>query len=488
MRFSIVIPFQSHRSCALDCIRAWVATQKLPCRDYEIVAVLPVADPDRLREPIKALLRPHDRLLLSDATHDVAQSVAGAAAATGDYLVFTESHAWPEHDVLLGMLAEFERHPEWAALSCRTISVAPTRLSRAESDHYDHDIDLALTGHPWRRVLNQIFVTRRQAYFDIGGYDPGLQHFAEWELAARYFDKGLKIGYAPHITILHRGSGDTRELSDFTRSFVGGEIEFFSRGATASVIWTEIPPEWSTRGALDDDLTGALAACLRKALVGRVRPALLLTLLREAMVWSMIAATGAGWAWRAAEFRVKLNRLLLAATLLAGSRTLRVRRFTAWVASIIHAQRLHEITARRARPPPADLPPEVSGSEILAADDRHAGRMAGFHLLESYQSIALRWSRPAAMVELRPVHGQNRISIDCAPVREPMGKLKPIFFIDGTPVPDARLNLSEHGAVITLQGRPPNRLRLAWVCKPLAAVRDSRRLGLPLIRIAITSE
>lgn len=43
MRFSINIPFQSHRSCALDCIRAWLATQKLPRRDYEIVAVLPVA-------------------------------------------------------------------------------------------------------------------------------------------------------------------------------------------------------------------------------------------------------------------------------------------------------------------------------------------------------------------------------------------------------------------------------------------------------------
>ena len=112
MRFSIVIPFLAHRSHALDCIRGWVATQKLPPREYEIVAVLPVADPDRLREPISALLRPHDRLILSNATHDVAQSVEGAAASTGDYLVFTESHARPEHDVLLGMLAEFERHPE----------------------------------------------------------------------------------------------------------------------------------------------------------------------------------------------------------------------------------------------------------------------------------------------------------------------------------------------------------------------------------------
>ena len=42
-------------------------------------AVLPAPDPDRLREPIEALLRPHDRLILSNAMHDVAQCVEGAA-------------------------------------------------------------------------------------------------------------------------------------------------------------------------------------------------------------------------------------------------------------------------------------------------------------------------------------------------------------------------------------------------------------------------
>jgi hypothetical protein len=192
--------------------------------------VLPASDPDRLREQVAALLRPRDRLILSNAIHDVAQSVEGAAAARGDYLLFTGSHAWPEHDVLLELLAEFERNPNWAAISGRTISVAPTRLSRAESDHYDRDIHDAMTGHPW----------------------------------------------------------------------------------------------------------------------------------------------------------------------------------------------------------------------------------------------------------------QKRIAIDCAPVRSPISKVKPAFFIDDLPVPDDRVSYCEHGAVIALQERPPGRLRLAWICAPFAARSDSRRLGLPVTRIAIT--
>ena len=178
----------------------------------------------------------------------------------------------------------------------------------------------------------------------------------------------------------------------------------------------------------------------------------------------------------------------MAAILFAGSRTLSAQRFTAWVASVIHSQRLRKIASQSAGPPPADSESEILGSEILAADDRNAGHMVGFHLRESYQSIPLRWSRPAAMVELELMRGHKRISIDCAPVREPMPKLKPAFFIDGIPVPDARLSYSEHGAVIALQERPPGRLQLAWVCKPFAAVHDSRRLGLPLTKIAITSD
>ena len=455
MHFSVIVSLRAHRSRARDCVRGWVTTQKLPSTEYEIIAVLPASDPDRLREPIEALLRPHDRLILSNAIHDVAQCVEGAAAARGDYLFFTESHAWPEHDVLLELLAEFERNPNWTAISGRTISVAPTRLSRAESDHYDRDIHNAMTGHPWRKVLNQMFITRRQTYIDAGGYDPELQHFAEWELAARYFDRGFEIGFAPHITIFHHSSGDIAGLCEFTRSFVSGEIAFFARGrATASVMWTQIPPEWATRGALDDRLTGALAACLRKALLAWPQPALLPTVLRESMVWSILATGGAGLALAAAEWLVKLNRLLLAATIVSGSRAMSSQRFTAWVAAVIHSMRLNEIVTRLATPPPAD-----DGSEMLVADDQHAGRMVGFHLLESYQSVPMRWSAPAAMVELQLARWQKRIAIDCAPVGPPISKVKSVFFIDAVPVPDDRVSYYEHGAVIALQERPPGRLR-----------------------------
>ena len=159
---------------------------------------------DRLiGESIRPLLRPHDQLVLCDAHHDMDLCAHGAALARGTYLFFTESHVWPEHDVLLASKQMFDDHPDWAAFSCRTARVALNPLAQLEADLYEHDIDQAMNAHPWRKILDQCFVTRSDAYRAAGGFDPELGHFAEWALAARYYDRGLTVGYAPHIVLRH---------------------------------------------------------------------------------------------------------------------------------------------------------------------------------------------------------------------------------------------------------------------------------------------
>jgi hypothetical protein len=481
MKFSIIIPLEFHRDRALDCVRGWVTTQDLPPGDFELVCVLPAHDPDGLRKPVVAMLRPHDHLILSNESHDMAQCAEGAAVAQGEFLFFTESHVWPEHDVLVAMLEHFGRHPELAACSGRTIPVATNRLARMEADFYEHDINQAMTQHPWRRILDQIFITRRQAYRDAGGFDPALGHFAEWALAARYHDLGLKIGYAPHITLRHYYCGDVAELSAFTRSFIEGEIAYFARGrATDSVIWNEIPPEWSQRGGLDRRHAGALAACLRKALFARPRPAAPADLLREYLMWAGIAA---GLDRRAAAARLVASRLMLAVAVVAGSRATLERRYGAFARAIIHLERLKQIGAQVVPSLPGDR-----DSDLLAVDDRHAGRMAGFHMPESYQSAPMRWSAPAALVELSLPGGLNRIEIHCAPVREPLASVAPAFFVDEAPLAPDRVSFDGHRAVISLGTRQPGPVRLAWICKSFLAPGDTRRLGLPLSRIAVENQ
>ena len=55
---------------------------------------------------------------------------------------------------------------------------------------YQADIEFGMKQHPWRKVLDQCFVTRRDVYWECGGLREELGHFAEWVLAAAYHARG----------------------------------------------------------------------------------------------------------------------------------------------------------------------------------------------------------------------------------------------------------------------------------------------------------
>ncbi len=482
MEFSVIIPLGFHRHRALDCVRGWISTQNLPGDEFELVCVLPAGDPDGLRGPVEALLRPHDRLILLDVTHDMSLCAEGAAHARGAFLFFTESHVWPEADVLQASKEAFKNNADWAAFSCRTLRVAPNRLARMEADLYERDIDHAMNDHPWRKILDQCFVTRRDAYVETGGFDAALGHFAEWALAARYFDLGLKIGYAPHIVLHHLYSGDIAELRAFVESFVEGEIRFFSRGNEADcTISDETPPEWLTRGDWDRKLAAALLTCLRRFALARPLSVMMPGWWREVLNRWIVAARGITWSRLWANLQIPWRRALLGAAAIAGSRSHLMYCYENFIGAVIHAQRLKEIEAHL--PALNEVPCRQGG--VTADNIGQQRRISGFHLLESHRSVPMRWSRPAAVIELSVPPGSSGIAVQCAPVRRKLERLRPMFFINEVPVPAGRIAFSDHRAMISLEGAPAGVLRLAWVCRPFRAVRDTRRLGLPIVRISV---
>jgi hypothetical protein len=180
------------------------------------------------RKAIEAVLRPHDRLIESDGSHDMAMCVEGAALSKGKTLFFTESHVWPEPGVLQSCAVVLEQNPDWAAFSCKTDRVTSNLLSEVEADMYEQDIDYGMNVHPWRKILDQCFVTRRESYFSAGGLDARLGHFAEWTLAEKYYENKFEIGYAPAVRLHHYYIGQLSELTTFTADFVDGEVLYFS--------------------------------------------------------------------------------------------------------------------------------------------------------------------------------------------------------------------------------------------------------------------
>lgn len=101
-------------------------------------------------------------------------------------------------------------------------------LSKAEAEMYMADIEYAMHKHPWRGILDQCFVTKRDAYENCNGFAPEFGHFAEWVLAAGYFQRGYALGYFPEARFHHYYTGNLDELKAFTRDFIVGEIRYFS--------------------------------------------------------------------------------------------------------------------------------------------------------------------------------------------------------------------------------------------------------------------
>ncbi len=477
--FSVIIPLEYHRGQWEKCWHAWKAQTSDPSL-YEIILVVP---PDFANNDLLQQLAPA-RLEFSTATHDMGLCTEGAAKACGKYLIFTEAHCWPEPDVIARCREAIELHPEWAGFSCLSVPITHNRLSEAEAAMYEADIEFAMQVHPWRKILDQCFVTSREAYERCGGFQPRFGHFAEWLLAASYFRQGYKLSYFPAARFHHYYSGSLGELRDFTRDFVAGEVSYFSeahRHAEDGLL--ELPEEWICQGNLDRDMSLAVLHLAVQSLepphhepYGYLpRPVI------EIGRWIPTAIAGDGIPRLGASAAAIVAWISLRLAAVTGSRDWLRDRFKNYIAALIHAQRLKAIgMLRRARR--NILQPGYVGlnPDALAAD------AAGFYPLEKYQGDVFRWSETAAAVRMFAAGGPQDISIDCITARDLTDTKSDFrFYIDGVRIRATQIAIEGSRIRIGLDLTKPRTFILGWTCLPFPAVADSRQLGLPIKRIAL---
>ena len=212
---------------------------------------------------------------------------------------------------------------------------------------YLADITYGMTVHPWRKILDQCFVTRRDAYTQCGGLQEEYGHFGEWVLAASYHEHGLVIGYLPEARFHHHYIGVLSELREFTLDFVRGEINFLSGDPSRpGRHLIEIPEEWIRRGSHDRQLARAL---LRISLRECWRDvAGLPGHLSAAMRWLAPALLGDRLSRTGALINVMSSQVAARLASLFGSKQKLSEAFKAYLAALIHRQRLCSIADERA--------------------------------------------------------------------------------------------------------------------------------------------
>jgi hypothetical protein len=478
--FSVIIPLEYHRGQWDRCWRGWQA-QTLPRDQYELILVVPPDFPEQDKLP--ALLGPRDRLEYSTERHDIGLSAVGAAHAHGQYLFFTESHCWPEPDVLEKCAHAFTMHPDWSALSCQSIRITHNRLSNAEADMYEADIEYGMTNHPWRKVLDQCFVTRRDAYAQCGGLKSEVGHFAEWVLAANYSELGHKIGYVPEARLHHYYIGELAELRSFTRDFVTGEMRYFAKETQdPGRRLLEVPPEWTCQGSWDRHLARSL---LRIAVhdmlaASASRPRRPRMFARTFTRWLTPAIVGEGAARAAAAAKICWAFAVAKLVSFVGSKAQLSIAFKNYVAALIDHQRLECIKAeRRAQAEPAGHP----HGDYTVGWDVFAPVNAGFYPIEISNESKFRWSETAAIMPAWIPKGRHRVCIECLPVRPLQQGADLRFYFNEQPLSDRDISIGPDSIEIKLDLPQSRHSTLAWTCLPFPATDDRRWLGLPVKRI-----
>jgi hypothetical protein len=479
--FSIIIPLEFHRGQWERCWRGWNA-QTVERSAYEIILVVP---PD-FQEHILLNELSADRLEFSSSSHDIDLCAAGAAKARGKYLIFTEAHCWPEPDVLEHCLEAINANPDWAGFSCLSVPITHNRLSEAEAHMYMADIEYAMHVHPWRKILDQGFVTKREAYEHCGGFKSGLGHFAEWLLAASYFQRGYKLGYFPQARFHHYYSGSLRDLKTFTLDFVTGEAGYFNgEHDDVNSDLFEIPREWICQGNFDRDMARAILHIAVQSLapLGRSFRHLPRSAIQVGR-WLLPAIFG-DWIVRvSASIAAIYARIALLLAVAIGSQNWLNCRFRKYIAALIRAQRLAIIAMQRRTGRDTIQPGHAGfGPDALTLN------ATGFYPLEQFQGSQFRWSETAAAVLVFALTGLQTIRIDCIPARDLFdAKADFRFFIDGVRIPSSQLSIETDRISIEFEMIRPQIVTLGWTCRPFLAVADSRQLGLPIKRIDLISD
>jgi hypothetical protein len=471
--FSVIIPLEYHRGQWEQSWLGWTS-QTADRSLYEIILVVP---PDfTARAELKALAGDRAQLEFADSVHDVGLSAIGAARARGRYLFFTESHCRPEPDVIALCIRAIDEHPDWAGFSCRSLPICHNRLSEAEAAMYQADIEFGMKQHPWRKVLDQCFVTRRDVYEECGGLREELGHFAEWVLAAGYCARGYAIGYLEEARFHHYYVGQIGELKTFTLDFVQGEIRYLSedrRDPGCELL--EIPPEWSEPDNVDGALAlHALNALMRYSLKGRgwKRPD---EKLRALWRWTAPALFGDLHVRVAAHLAVAYARSVLTAMTVFGSSDAIANWMKRYIASLIRLQRLACIRGLGDHARPA---PKLLGDRVLA--------QLGFHAVESSAGYTFRWSEPQAAVRIKGLPGRNTVCIRSPALRAPLDKIGAQFYLDGARVDPAAIDIGCDRYTLSLDLPKSGVATLAWACPALRGVGDVRRLGLSVVAIDVS--
>jgi hypothetical protein len=473
---SVIIPYGDRRARPQH-IASWTRRQTLPADRFEVI-VLANAGVE-CEADLRKLLRPHDRLLLTEGEGQYGMYALGAEAAWGELLFFTEDHCVADRACLEATLRHLAKGGCDGA-SVRWGDINRTAVARMEQLAAAVDAKQWFEEGHWNRVRVRGFAIPRRAYREAGGFRPEYGPFAEAALAASLHARGCRLGFVPDGGVRHVNTFTLADLAENARNYTRGEClycarhdrEFCDRYFAATAVAAEassVPAaEWREQvRALGGALRGAkrpadavgLGSELARALARRLRGPLSLRL--------------------GARLAVLSGRLRFAFWWFNERR--RVEAFRDYWTAVVRCARA-DYFAEHA---PAALAP------IRAAGEVSLYQLPGPYPVEHHGGKTFRWTAPVATFRFDLPPGDHVVEIDTQELRGPTPTLPLRLTWNGRVVPPEWV-VREKGRVSLAIPReafadaPEQRLTVVIPPLSLPPGPDRRRLGLPICSLRVT--
>jgi GT2 family glycosyltransferase len=145
-------------------------------------------------------------VLTLDRNMGAAGRNAGVGAAGRPYVAFAEDDSWYEPGALRLAADLLDAHPRLGLIHAHTLIGDDRRPDPIHRDMTDTPVpaDGALPGHPIMSFLEGVSIVRREAYEEVGGFDPRLLVGGpEEHLAAELLRRGWELRYVPEVVARH---------------------------------------------------------------------------------------------------------------------------------------------------------------------------------------------------------------------------------------------------------------------------------------------
>ncbi len=200
-RVSVVMPAYNAEATIAESLQSLVAQTYA---HWEAI-VVDDGSTDRTPEIAAEFLSQDDRFSLVRQANggEAAARNAGIAEARCDWLLFLDADDWIAPNYMGCMIGELAAHPEWDAVICRSVRVAPDGTQFAE--HGSPPVGDLFDQFARRAVFNiHACVVRKALVDEVGRFDATLERLPDWDLWQRIARTGAHFGGVSDVLAFYR--------------------------------------------------------------------------------------------------------------------------------------------------------------------------------------------------------------------------------------------------------------------------------------------